>query len=122
MPCSVRLASTNLHPLPEWVGKRYVNAEVTVRLVDAIHAQPQASRIATACCKCKDCKKLWRTKNKRESGHKKDVDLMRYINRSLGSGLREVMRLLKGGLIFGSGWKMKAGRMVENRELVSEKR
>lgn len=47
---------------------------------------------------------------------------MRYIYRSLGSGLREVMRLLKGGLIFGSGWKMKAGRMVENRELVSEKR
>lgn len=60
--------------------------------------------------------------NKRESGHKKDVDLMRCIDRSLVSGLRQVMGLLKCGLIFGSGWKMKAGMMVENTELVSEKR
>lgn len=47
---------------------------------------------------------------------------MRCIDRSLVSGLRQVMGLLKCGLIFGSGWKMKAGMMVENRELVSEKR
>lgn len=57
-------AGMSHHALPEWVGKRYVNAEVTVRLVDTVHTQPQASRIATACWKCKYCKKLWRTKQK----------------------------------------------------------
>ena len=59
VPC---LSVGGHHSLPEWVGKRHVNAEVTFRLVGTVHTQPQASRIATACCKCKDCKKLGRTK------------------------------------------------------------
>ena len=61
--------STSRRSLPEWVGKCYVNAEVTFRLVGTVHTQPQASGIATACCKRKDRKKLWRTKKqeRRES-------------------------------------------------------
>ena len=46
--------------LPEWICKGYVNAEVTLCLVCTVHAETQSSRIATTCCKCKDCKKLWK--------------------------------------------------------------
>lgn len=42
-PPAVRLLSTSLHSLPERVGKGYIDAEVTLRLVNAVHTQPQAS-------------------------------------------------------------------------------
>ena len=42
-PPAVRLLSTNHHSLPERVGKGYVDAEVTLCLVNAVHTQPQAS-------------------------------------------------------------------------------
>lgn len=64
-PPAVRLRSTNRHSLPERVGEGYVDAEVTLCLVNAVHTQPQASWIATTCCKCKDCKKLRRTREEK---------------------------------------------------------
>lgn len=101
-------AGTSHHTLPERVGKRYVNAEVTVRLVDTVHTQPQGSRIATTCCKCKDCKKLGRTKQKLSEWCRPNEKQQQ----QLPGGLKEVMVLLT----FGSGWKMKA-MMGENREV-----
>lgn len=50
--------SKNNNVLPEGIGKGYVNAAVALCPVCAVHAEPQSSRIATTCCKCKDCKKL----------------------------------------------------------------
>ena len=47
---------------------------------------------------------------------------MKYINRSLASELREVMVLLKCDIILGSGWEMKARRMIRTVEVVSEKK
>lgn len=55
-PCLRRRAEEPC--LPERVGERDVDAEVTVRLVDTVHAQPQASGVATACCKGKDREEL----------------------------------------------------------------
>lgn len=49
--------------LPERVGKGYVNVEVTLWLVCTVHTEAQSSRVPTACCKCKDCKKLSKTNN-----------------------------------------------------------
>lgn len=49
--------------LPEGVGKGYVNVEVTLWLVCTVHTEAQLSRVPTACCKCKDCKKLSKTNN-----------------------------------------------------------
>lgn len=54
------LVSKNNNVLPEGIGKGYVNAEIALCPVCAVHAEPQSSRIATTCCKCKDCKKLWK--------------------------------------------------------------
>lgn len=43
---------------PEWVGKFNGDAEIAVRLVDTVHANPQLSSVASTCCECKDRKKL----------------------------------------------------------------
>lgn len=60
-PC--KRPATNQTGLPEGVGKGYVNVEVTLWLVCTVHTEAQSSRVPTACCKCKDCKKLSKTNN-----------------------------------------------------------
>ncbi len=44
--------------LPKGVSKVDANTKVAVGLVDAVHTDPQLPRVASACCKCKDGKKL----------------------------------------------------------------
>lgn len=60
-PC--KPITMNQNALPERVGKGYVNVEVTLWLVCTVHTEAQSSRVPTACCKCKDCKKLSKTNN-----------------------------------------------------------
>lgn len=54
--------TTPTQSVPERVGEGYVNVEVTLWLVCTVHTEAQPSRVPTACCKRKDCKKLSKKK------------------------------------------------------------